>query len=117
MKYIILHNPRCSKSRDALKLLDKSKLKYEIREYLKNPLDESEIKEIQEKLGLPLIEFTRTSEDAFTQAWLSEDSSDAEIIKAIIANAKLIQRPIVYNDTSAVIGRPPEDIIPFLKKR
>ena len=117
MLYTIIHNPRCSKSREALKLLDRSKRKYEIREYLKNPLDENEIKEIQEKLWLSFIEMTRRWEDAFAQAWLSHDSSEADIIKAMIANAKLIQRPIVYNDTSAVIGRPPEDIIPFLKKR
>ena len=117
MKYIIIHNPRCSKSREWLKILDKSGLKYEIREYLKNPLDADEIIEIQEKLWIPMIDFTRVWEPAFKQAGLSKDSSDTEIVKAMVWNAKLIERPIVYSDTSAVVGRPPENIIAFLKKR
>ena len=117
MKYMILHNPRCSKSRQALKILDDSKIKYEIREYLKNTLDIDEIQEIQEKLWVPVIDFTRTWESAFQEAWLSRDSSDAEIMRAMQRYPKLIERPIVYSDTSAVIGRPPENIIEFIKKR
>ena len=117
MKYMILHNPRCSKSRQALKILDDSKVKYEIREYLKNTLDVDEIKDIQEKLWVSIIEFTRVWEQAFRDAWLTKNSSDAEIIKAMQRCPKLIERPIVYSDTSAVIGRPPENIIPFIKKK
>ncbi len=117
MIYMILHNPRCSKSREALKILDNSKVKYEIREYLKNTLDAEEIKELQEKLWLSLIEFTRTSEPAYKEHSLSRDSSDDEILKAMIQNPKLIERPIVYTDTEAVIGRPPENIISFIKKK
>ena len=117
MKYMILHNPRCSKSRQALKILDDSKVKYEIREYLKNTLDADEIRELQEKLWVPVIGFTRVWEQAFGEAGLSKDTSDAEIIKAMQRYPKLIERPIVYTDDSAVIGRPPENIIPFIKKK
>jgi len=117
MLYTIIHNPRCSKSREALKILDKSKARYEIREYLKNPLDKSEIQELAEKLSMRPIGFTRSSEDAFKQAWLSEDSSDVDVIKAMIGNAKLIQRPIVYRDDAAIIARSPEKLISFIKKR
>ncbi len=117
MLYTIIHNPRCSKSRKALKILDGSKVRYEIREYLKNPLDITEIRELAEKLGLRPIEFTRRSEDAFEQVWLSEGSSDDLVIKAMIWNAKLIQRPIIYNDNSAIIAREPDKIIPFTKRR
>lgn len=117
MLYTIIHNPRCSKSREALKILDNSKARYEIREYLKNPLDESEIRELSEKLWLRPIEFTRTWEDAFEKLWLSEDSSDQEVIKAMLWNAKLIQRPIIYRQDAAIIGRSAEKIIPFIKKR
>ena len=117
MKYIIIHNPRCSKSREALKMLDNSKVKYEIREYLKNTLDVNEIKDLQEKLSLPVIDFTRTWEPAFKQAWLSRDSSDDEIIAAMQRYPKLIERPIVYSETSAVVGRPPENVLEFISKR
>lgn len=117
MLYTIIHNPRCSKSREVLKILDNSKIRYEIREYLKNPLDAMEIQELSEKLWLRPIEFTRTWEDAFEQSWLSQDSSDQQVIKAMIGNAKLIERPIVYTEKSAAIGRPPENIIKFIKQR
>ena len=114
---MIIHNPRCSKSRQALKILDDSGVSYEIREYLKNTLDTEEILEIKEKLWVPLIDFTRMWEDGFSEAWLSKESSDEDILKAMQRYPKLIERPIVYSDTSAVIGRPPENIIEFIKKK
>jgi arsenate reductase len=65
---IFLHNRRCSKSREALEVLEKSGKKYVMREYLKNPLDIHELQELQEKLGnIPAIEFTRTKESEFKE--------------------------------------------------
>jgi len=98
-------------------MLDDSWVSYEIREYLKNTLDAEEIKDLQAKLWLPLIDFTRKSEEAYKKHNLWPNSSDDEIIKAMIQDPKLIQRPILYTDASAVIARTPEATIQFIKKK
>ncbi|MCP4524107.1 MAG: arsenate reductase (glutaredoxin) [Candidatus Gracilibacteria bacterium] len=106
-----LHNRKCSKSKAALVLLNDSRKKYIMREYLKNPLDISELEELQEKLGnIPAIEFTRTKEKEFQLLGLHKESTDAEIFKAMIACPNLMERPIVIADNKAVIGRPVENI-------
>ena len=112
----ILHNPRCWKSREALKLLDSKTKKYVLREYLKNPLDYNELLELQNKLGLKAIEFTRTNEKEFKQANLTKNSSDEEILKAMAIYPKLMQRAIVYNDIKAILCRPPENVLDIFKK-
>ncbi len=108
--YIFLHNPRCSKSREALKLMDKSWKRYILRAYLKNALDLDELRDLQEKLGIKAIDFTRTNEPEFWEQWLTKGSSDTEILKKMAHFPKLMQRPIVYDEIRAVIGRPPEKI-------
>lgn len=114
---IFLHNRRCSKSREALELLEKSKKKYVMREYLKNPLDLDELLDLQEKLGnIPAIEFTRTKESEFIEQGLSKNSTDLEIFKKMQHFPKLMERAILYNDTKAVVCRPPEKILELLKK-
>jgi len=114
---IFLHNRRCSKSREALELLEKSGKKYVMREYLKNPLDIEELQDLQEKLGnIPVIEFTRTKESEFLEQGLHKNSTDWEIMKKMQAFPKLMERPILYNKTKAVICRPPEKILELLKK-
>jgi len=113
--YTYLHNPRCSKSRTGLKNMKEGKRKYELRSYLKNPLSYDDLVDLQEKLWIPAIEFTRTWEQEFKQAWLTKESSDTEILKAIAKFPKLMERPIVFSDTKAVIWRPEENIINFLK--
>jgi arsenate reductase len=112
----ILHNNRCSKSREALKLLDSKTKKYILREYLKNPLDYDELLELKDKLGLKAIEFTRTNEKEFKEANLSKDSSDEDILKAIAIYPKLMQRAIVFDETKAILCRPPENVLNILKK-
>jgi len=102
----ILHNPRCGKSRKWLEVLKNSGLDFEIREYLKNPLSLEELKHLQRKLWLKAIEFTRVKEKEFKQAWLTKESSDEQILQAMVAYPKLIERPIVYNEQKAVLGRP-----------
>lgn len=112
----ILHNNRCWKSREALKLLDSKTKNYVLREYLKNPLDYNELLELKEKLWLKAIEFTRTNEKEFKQANLTKDSSEQEILKAMAIYPKLMQRAIVFDEAKAILCRPPENVLNILKK-
>ena len=108
----ILHNPRCKKSRQGLEVLKNSGKEFQIREYLKEPLTYEELKELQKKLDLKAIEFTRTKEKEFKEAWLTKNSSDEEVLQAMVKYPKLIERPIVYNEEKAVLWRPdPEEKI------
>ncbi len=111
----ILHNPRCSKSRQALEILKNSWKKFEIREYLKNPLDLEELKKLQKKLNLRVIDFTRTKEADFKENNLKKDSSDEEILKIMVRFPKIMERAIVFNENRAVLCRPPEKLKEFLK--
>ena len=109
---VILHNPRCKKSRLWLEVLKNSWKEFRIREYLKDPLTYEELVELKNKLGLKAIDFTRIKEKDFKEAWLTKNSSDEEILKAMVKYPKLIERPIVYNETKAVLWRPdPEEKI------
>ena len=112
---IFLHNPRCSKSREALKLIEESNRKYILREYLKNPLDFEELLELQSKLWMKAIEFTRTKEKEFKDSLLNKNSTDEKILKAMSKFPKLMERAIVYDEKKAVLCRPPENILEFLK--
>ncbi len=114
MKYTILHNPRCSKSRQGLEILEQSWEDFEVIKYMDAMLDVSELKSISKKLDKTAIEFTRTGEADFKIAWLTKLSSDDEIFEAMQQYPKLLERPIVYNDSKAVIWRPPENIKDFL---
>lgn len=113
--YTLLHNNRCSKSRIGLKNMENSKKNYVLREYLKNPLDYDELKELQEKLWVSAIDFTRIKEKEFKTAGLTKESTDEEILRAMVIYPKLMERPIVFNETQAVIWRPDENIINFVK--
>lgn len=112
---IYLHNPRCSKSREWLKLIWDSKRNFTLRWYLKNPMDYDELLDLQEKLWIKAIDFTRTKEVEFTQNNLTKNSNDIEILKAMSKYPKLMERPIVYDETRAFIWRPPEDIMKIFK--
>lgn len=108
----ILHNPRCGKSRKWLEVLKKSGLEFEVIEYLKNFLTYDELVDLKNKLWLKAIDFTRVKEKEFKEAWLTKDSSDEEILKAMAKYPKLIERPIVFDDKKAVLWRPdPEEKI------
>ncbi|MGI9532759.1 arsenate reductase (glutaredoxin) [Lutimonas sp.] len=106
----IYHNPRCTKSRQGLALLKESGADFEVIEYLKNPLNESELKEILKKLNIPAIELVRKNEAVWKENFKNKDLSEAELIAAMVANPKLIERPIVVQGNTAVIGRPTEKI-------
>ncbi len=106
----IWHNPRCSKSRQTLALIEGAGQTPTIRLYLKDPPSIPEITEVAAKLGLPLIEMMRTGEAAFKDAGLSKSSSDADLLAAMGTYPILIERPIVISGPRALIGRPPEAV-------
>ncbi|MFD0976946.1 arsenate reductase (glutaredoxin) [Salinimicrobium gaetbulicola] len=110
----IYHNPRCSKSRQGLEVLKESGEDFEIREYLKEPVTEEELSELLEKLSMAPIELVRTEEKIWKENYKNKDLSDRELIRVMVENPKLIQRPVVVKDNSAVVGRPVSNISEFI---
>lgn len=113
---IYLHNSKCSKSREWLKLIWDTKRNFTLRWYLTNPLDYDELVELQDKLWIKAIDFTRTNESEFEQNNLTKNSTDKEILKMMVRFPKLMQRPIIFDETRAFIWRPTEDILKIFKK-
>ena len=111
MNIKIYHNPRCTKSRQTLALLEKKTTDFKIIEYLKNPLSFDEIKEIIEKLAIKPIDLIRKNEQIWKDNYKGKEMTDLEIIKAMEGNPKLIERPIVINEKNGIIGRPPEKVL------
>lgn len=111
----ILHNPRCSKSRQTLALIEEKGISPEIVEYLKSPPSRAELKDILQKLGLQPRELMRKGESEYKENDLSDASlTDEQLIDAMIAHPKLIERPIVLKDGYARLGRPPESVLEIL---
>ena len=106
----IWHNPRCSKSRQALALLEAAGVNPEVVKYLENPPTKTELEAALKKLQISPAELVRRGEAVFKTLMLSEKSSDQEWISAIVNNPILIERPVIMNDDRAVIGRPPENV-------
>lgn len=106
----IYHNTRCSKSRESLKILENSGKEFRIREYLKDPLSEEEIKLLLDKLNIAPIQLVRKNEKIWKEKYKDKDISDPELIRILAANPVLIERPIVENKDLAVIGRPTSQI-------
>ena len=107
----LYHNPRCSKSREALNLLREQGHEPDVILYLETPPNAKTLKEIVEKLGISARELLRKGEDAYKDLNLADEKlSDAALIKAMVENPKLIERPIAINGDKAVIGRPPENV-------
>ncbi|MBF6640882.1 arsenate reductase family protein [Flavobacterium sp. J49] len=110
----ILHNPRCGKSRNCLAFLENSKVEYEIRNYLQNPLSESELNELITKLNLKPIVLVRQKETVWIENFKGKTLTDKQIIKALAEYPILIERPIVINGPKAIIGRDLEKLEKFL---
>lgn len=108
--YKIYHNPRCKKSRAGLKHLEEKNVDFEVREYLKEPLSERELKELLTKLDKKAEEILRKQEEVYKKQFKGKDFTDDEWIKVMVENPKLIQRPIVVKGYKAVIGDPAEEI-------
>ncbi len=115
MKVTIYHNPRCSKSRAALKLLTDRGIEPEIIEYLKTPPDRKTLDMLLDRLGIAPRELLRKNEPAYTEAGLADPGLGREaLLDALIAHPVLIERPIVVAGDKAVIGRPPERVLAIL---
>ena len=111
----LYHNPRCSKSRQTLALLEENGIEFNTIEYLNTPLTADEIIEVTGLLGVSVRDIIRTGEDEYREMGLSDESkSDEELIEAIIEAPILLQRPIVVSGDQARIGRPPEVILEIL---
>lgn len=106
----IYHNPRCSKSRQTLALIEENNQDVTVVEYLKTPLTESEINTLITKLGVSAVEMMRTKETEFKEQSL-KGADDQTLIQAMAATPKLIERPIVVSGDKAIIGRPPENVL------
>lgn len=106
----IYHNPRCSKSRQGLVILQDANIDPQIINYLKNPISFDELSDVLGKLGIPAIDLVRKNESIWKENFKNKELSEKEIIEAMVAFPKLIERPIVVKGEMAVIGRPPEKI-------
>lgn len=106
----LLHNPRCSKSRQALQLLEEAQIEVKIHTYLDQPLTATEINELLTKLAKPASQLIRTGEEVYKELNLSQ-ASEEELVTAMANHPKLIERPVLITPTSAVIGRPPELVL------
>ena len=114
MDTIIWHNPRCSKSRQTLTLLQEHGIEPEIRLYLEAPPSSGELAEVIAKLGTNPWELLRRGEAPFKELGLSKDSATKTIIEAMCQHPILIERPVVIIGDGAALGRPPETVLTLL---
>lgn len=115
MSVKIYHNPRCSKSRQTLALLEERNIRPDIVEYLKTPPSEADIKRMLKLLGLESArDLMRKGEAAYKELGLKDVMDENELIQAMVTHPKLIERPIVIKNGKAAIGRPPESVLDIL---
>ena len=114
MSVKIYHNPRCTKSRQALALLQKKNEDVEVIEYLKELPSKSELKNVLKQLGITAEQLLRKNEKVFKENYKGKDLSEDQWVEAMIENPKLIERPIVIKNGKAVIGRPTEKVLEVL---
>ncbi|MCH2193907.1 arsenate reductase (glutaredoxin) [Kordia sp.] len=110
----IYHNPRCSKSRQGIAILEESGKDFETVKYLDDVLSVTDLTEIISLLGITPLELVRKNEKIWKENYKGKELSDAQIIQAMVDNPKLIERPIVVHNKKAIIGRPPENITSIL---
>ena len=114
MKAKIYHNPRCSKSRAALALLNERGIELEIVDYIATPLSKAALRDLWRKLGGPALAMVRTSEPEF-RPHAQRALTDQEVIDLLAAEPRLLQRPIVELGAAARVGRPPERVLELLE--
>lgn len=111
----IYHNPRCSKSRQTLQLLEENGVTPNVVLYLEDTPDKSSLTAIQKSLGVDARGMMRTKEAEYKEQQLGNESlSDNDLLEAMVKTPKLIERPIVVNGKKAAIGRPPENVLSIL---
>ncbi len=114
MSVDIYHNPRCSKSRQTLEILIQRNITPRVIKYLETPPNIDELKSLMVKLGITQVrEMMRTKEVLYKELGLAS-ADDETLLKAIAANPKLLERPIVVSNNKAKLGRPPEQVIEIL---
>ena len=106
----IYHNPRCRKSREGVKYLTDKGVEFEIIEYLKDNLSEEIIQTLLNKLNITALELVRKNEKIWKENFKDKNLSEKELIKMLLKEPKLIERPIIESKNLAVIGRPKENI-------
>jgi len=111
---IIYHNNRCSKSREALGLLEKNNCDFEIRDYLKNPPSQKELKELLAKLKCKAVDIVRKKEPLYIEKFVSKKLTNTQWISVLAKNPILIERPIIINKNKAIIGRPASLILDII---
>lgn len=110
----IYHNPRCSKSREALQYLEEKQLPHEVVNYMNEPLTFDELQELLDKLGMDPFELIRLNEQIWKDEFADKELDDNELIFMMVEYPQLMQRPIVVNDEMAVLARPADKIAELL---
>lgn len=110
----IYHNPRCSKSRQTLALIQEKGIEPEVVLYLEKIPTAHEMKDLLTMLGISPMQLIRKGEKDWKENYKGKELSDEQLIEAMIAHPKLIERPIVVKDNKAVLGRPPENVLELI---
>ena len=113
-KVTIFHNPRCSKSRNTLSLLQENGIEPVVNLYLESPPHADEIRQLLAKLGITAAQLIRRGEEEYKALGLDKNSSEQALIEAMASHPRLIERPIVVQGSRAVLGRPPENVLSLL---
>ncbi|EAQ32517.1 MULTISPECIES: arsenate reductase (glutaredoxin) [Idiomarina] len=114
-KVTIYHNPRCSKSRQTLELLQQHGIEPTIIKYLETPPSQAELSSLLNKLDISPRQLMRTKEAVYKELKLADESDDEVLLTSMVNNPKLIERPIVVKGEKAVLGRPPENALELIK--
>lgn len=114
MAITLYHNPRCSKSRQALALLEEHGAEVTVRRYLDDPLNEDELRDLMSRLDADGEALVRTQEGEWQEVEDTDLQDQEQVIRAIVSHPKLMERPIADDGKRAVIGRPPEDVLALL---
>jgi arsenate reductase len=114
MKTVIYYNPKCSKCREALCILEEKKEDIEIVKYLETPPTKKELTQLLKLLGIKAEQLVRKSEDLYKNEYRDRSLSNKEWIEVMVNNPILIERPIVIKNNKAIIGRPPQLVVDFL---
>ncbi len=114
MPVVIYHNPRCSKSRQTLALIEEKGITPTIVEYLSSPPSEAELESILTQLAIEPEDLMRKGEDAYKEHFKGKSLSRAQTIRLMVEHPKVIERPIVVNNGKAAVGRPPESVLSIL---
>tara|TARA_B100001029_G_C15058701_1_gene456549 strand:+ start:2599 stop:2952 length:354 start_codon:yes stop_codon:yes gene_type:complete len=116
MNYIIYHNPKCRKSREALKLIEEKNKKFTVIKYLEDNFDEKSLKKVLEIISKKPSEILRKNEEIWKKQFSNKNLCEDQILAIMIKNPKLIERPIVTLGEKGIVARPIEKLIDFIKE-